>query len=574
MKNDSNVNSHVGKLLLRADGKMLPARTRPIVRIATVVALMAGAFEVFVWSASRAWVTPDSTAYISLAIGLAERFDWSQELFAFRLPGYPALLAVLFRFFGPDSPMIILAVQHAMVAGCAVLSVAIAWTLRPNRLFCSIVGVLSVASLHLSGYANAILTETLYTVLLTLCMFLLVRHVVHGRFVTLVSASVIASGAVLTKDVGQLLIPACAAAGMMRAWSNPTKNPNVAMNNAPSTVVTRIRRALASLPISILPAIILLLPWLANNYQTFGKAQLTANGGMMLYLRAGCLEGLDSPSSPAVAEIRAAVARAKTKGQLEASATQHDYLSAVRACLTEYEPNAALFASRAMNEVSALFHRAGMDLIREHPWRVAKGTIVDAYRMVMVPDNAHRMLPGAPTISGRMDPNALTYGVDTYAASVLVRVGGNVNNYVSFSNEPTSTTPALSSIVEWYHHRIERGAPLLGLVDSPYEELALLWVLGAGCSLALPWRTAWFLIHLVIAGHVLGAAFCGGVQPRYAVPLQPLTHVLSAVPIAMGVSGLASAYCRMRTYVLASRDAATKRSLVGFKLPTADAPLD
>ncbi len=518
---------------------------RGIARIALVVTLCAVALEGFVLAACRVWVTPDSVAYISLGIGLAERMDFQQGLFAFRLPGYPALLAVVFFFFGDASLTAILLVQHAMVVGCALLSVWLAWTLWPNRLFCIIVGVFSVASLHLSGYANAILTEVPYAFLVTLCVLLLARHNARGGIGTLAGASLIAAAATLTKDVGQLMIPICAGAGMARAWRTRSTE---SIGDAGSTITMRapsighrLLRALKSLPISLVPAFILLLPVLCHNYTMFGKAQLTTNGGMMLYLRAGCLEGLDTQHSEAVATIRSAVERAKAEGRLDPTATHHDYLSVLRACLRIYDADGAIFASPAMADVSELLRRAGMDLIREHPWKVATGTLVDSYRMVMVPDSGYRMQPGAPTTSGRLDPDAILYGVDTYSASVMGLIGGKADDYLAINNEPRATTPFWSAITSWYHRRIERGAPILGLADHPYEEFALLWVLGAALALTLRQRTSWLLINGVVALHVFGAAFCGGVQPRYAVPLQPLLHVLSAVPVALGALGLAAA---------------------------------
>lgn len=523
------------------------AGLRGVLGIALVVGLGAAIFEGFALSACRVWVTPDSTAYVSLAIGLAERLDFHQELFAFRLPGYPALLAIVFSVFGPGSPTVILVIQHAMVVGCAVLSVLLAWTLWPARVFCAAVGVFSVASLHLSGYANAILTEVPYAFLLTLCVFLLVRHNARGGIDTLAGASLAAAGAALTKDIGQLMVLLCAAVAMARAWRNAgsrhecTTASGLAIHHW--SLGVRLCKAMRTLPTALVPAVVLLSPLVYHNYATFGNLQLTTNGGMMLYLRAGCLEGMDSQHSAAVAAIRTAVDRAKAEGQLDPTATHHDYLSVLRACLRIYDAEGAIFASPAMAKVSDLLRQAGMDLIREHPWQVVQGTLIDGYRMLMVPDNGYRMQPGAPTNSGRLSPEAVLYGVDTYAASVLERNGiAETDRYLPVSNEARSTTGLWSAMTTWYHRRIEKGAPVLGLADTPYEECVLLWVLGAVSAMMLRRRTSWLLVHVVIAYHVLGAAFCGGLQPRYAVPLQPLMHVLSAVPVALGVLGLLAAW--------------------------------
>ncbi|MDO8630547.1 MAG: hypothetical protein Q7R41_08635 [Phycisphaerales bacterium] len=518
-----------------------------VLGIALAVGLGAVIFEGLALSACRIWVTPDSMAYVSLAIGLAERLDFHQELFAFRLPGYPLLLALVFSVFGPGSPTVILVIQHAMVGGCAVLGVLLAWTLWPARLFCAAVGVFSLASLHLSGYANALLTEVPYAFLLTLCVFLLARHNARGGMGTLTGASLAAAGAALTKDIGLLMVPLCAAVAMARAWRTAGNRRDCVTASALAILHPppgmRLWQAVRSLPTALVPAAVLLSPLVYHNYATFGKLQLTINGGMMLYLRAGCLEGMDSQRSEAVAAIRTAVERAQAEGQLDPTATHHEYLSVVRACLRMYDAEGAIFASPAMAKVSDLLRRAGMDLIREHPWQVVQGTLLDGYRMLMVPDNGYRMQPGAPTGPGRLSADSILSGVDTYAASVVERIGTvTTDKYLPISNESRAATPHWSAMTSWYHRRIEQGTPILGLSDTPYEEFVLLWVLGAASSMMLRQRTSWLMVDAVIAYHVLGAAFCGGVQPRYAVPLQPLMHVLSAVPVAFGVLGLLAAW--------------------------------
>ena len=526
----------------------LPAAPdRGVLGIAFVVALGAGIFEGFGLSACRVWFTPDSMAYISLAIGLVERLDLHQELFAFRLPAYPALLALVFAGFGSASSTVILIIQHAMVVGCAVLSVLLAWTLRPQKIFCAAVGVFSVASLHLSGYANAILTEVPYAFLLTLCVYLLARHDVRGGMGALAVASLAGAGAALTKDIGQLMVPLCAAVAVARAWRTAGNRGDYVTASVRGTpcppLGVRLWRAVRPLPTALGPAAVLLAPFVYHNYSTYGRLQLTCNGGMMLYLRAGCLEGLDSQRSPAVARIRAAVERAKVEGRLDSGATQHDYLSVVGACWRIYDPEGAIFASPAMAKVSDLMGQAGIDLIREHPWTVAHGTLVDGYRMLMVPDSGYRMQPGAPTNPGRLSPDGILFGVDTYAASVVERIGRTeTDRYLPVSNEARATTRLWSAMTSWYHRRIEKGAPVLGFADTPYEECVLLWVLGAVSTMMLRQRVSWLLVNVVIAYHVVGAAFCGGLQPRYAVPLQPLMHVLSAVPVAFGVLGLLAAW--------------------------------
>ena len=88
-----------------------------VLGVLVVVGVAAVLVEGFVFSASRLWFMPDSAWYISLATGLAERWDFSQNLFQFRTPGYPLFLAALFLLFGHSAGVALLVVQHAMVVG-------------------------------------------------------------------------------------------------------------------------------------------------------------------------------------------------------------------------------------------------------------------------------------------------------------------------------------------------------------------------------------------------------------------------------------------------------------------------
>jgi hypothetical protein len=526
---------------VRMSGASSPDRKILPVVIATAVAALM--FEAFALSASRIWFTPDSTAYITLAVEIAERFDFSHELLQHRLPGYPCLLAAVFALFGDASPAAILVIQHAMVAGCAVLSVLIAWTLRPRIGFAAIVGLFSAASLHLSGYANAILTEVPYTFMLTVCVYLLVRHYVRGGLGSLVGASLAAVVATLIKDIGQLMVLACAVTALLRAWQATGRSIPAGVGGLVQRVPIgyRLKQTGVACVSAIAPAAALLLPLLLHNYRTHGYLQPTCNTGLLLYHRAGCMEGLDSDSSEAVAQIRDAVEQAKQRGWLKPNATHHDYLSAVLACQRMYDTSSPIFASSSLSEVTELMSRAGRDLMLEHPWTILRRTVLYSYRAFVMPDDGYRLQPGAPGDENRLPSGAVLHAVDTYLPSVAQRVGEQtLAGYLPVSNKPTTTTPLWSNITTWYHGRIEKGSPITGLFDTPYEEYAALSALGMLLSLSLRHRVGWGLLWFVILYHVVGSAFYGGVQPRYTVPMHPFLHVLAALPIVLGARAVAA----------------------------------
>ena len=111
--------------------------------------------------------------------------------------------------------------------------------------------------------------------------------------------------------------------------------------------------------------------------------------------------------------------------------------------------------------------------------------------------------------------------------------------------------------IAWrYHWRIEHGSPLLGLLDTPYEEYVLVFALGCVLAMRGPYRTTWMLLGCVIAGHLVASGFWLGPIPRYAIPAHPLMHIFEALALVQIVRALASVGRFVRSPNLVTRIAA------------------
>jgi len=472
-----------------------------------------------------------------LAIRIVEEFDFSHGLYHLRLPGYPIFLASVFALFDEASPWAIMAIQHLMVVGCAGLSVLIGWMLWPSRVFAAIVGLLTGVSLHLSGYANAILTEVPYAFVLTGLLFLILRHWVTGRIRWLLAASAVAGVAAMIKDVGQYAILVCAAAAVVTAFKHRQKYQGQQAKQ--EFAATRgplrrwVRRLGPAIVGSIAPAIIVLAPMMIHNCVVFGRPKTTANGGLLFYYRAACLDKLDSMTSESVAILRRSVEIARTRGSIPPDATHHNYLPTLSACERLRGHRGSVFESSHLLEIARIMKQAGIDIMLEHPATIAKNTVLYTYRILMMPDEGYRMQPGGRFRDSRLATGATIFANDTYLSSIQAKIGEQeLAVYLPFSNQPRRTTKAWSAVTGWYHQRIEKGAPIIGLLDSPYEEFMALSALGLAMAAVWRRRFGFLLLAFVIFYHAAGSAFMGGVQPRYVVPLHPLLQILAAVPIS------------------------------------------
>ncbi len=500
----------------REPGGKVPLRV-PVI-VATVALLVEGG----VLLGSRLVVTPDASGYVDLAAGIAERLDFDGEWFTVRSYGYPLLIAGVFRWFGGASPTAILILQHGMVVACAILTGLLAWLVRPRTSFALTAGLLGAFSLHLSGYANTVLTEVPYTLGLTSSIYLVLRYWVYGRRRLLAYASLAAGVTALIRPTGQLMLGVCVLVGLVRTWRER-------MPATPGAQRGRMRPLLCIVLAATLPGVIIVLPAAVHNYRIHGFFGLSVAGRACLYIRAVFAENLDSPTSPAMASIRSTFEEARRRGLIDETVSYRQAETVVDIYQQMHQTS--------LVDIAYLLERAGRDIMLQHPWLIMRRTFVHAYRTLLIPDALYRFQPGgSPGRDNRMREGAVTFAVDTYLPLVTRRAGAPVmSKYLPITNKPTILSSSWGRLTRWYHRRVERGPSLTGLADTPYEEFALLCILGGVVSLVSHNRAMWLLLGFIVTGHVMTTAFFQGTNPRYAVPLHPLLHVFGALSLTTGV---------------------------------------
>lgn len=523
----------------------------PIGRAPLLVAVAATIINAFAFSASRLWVCPDTSYYAELAGGIADRLDFASDLFLIRPPGYPIMLAVIFKLFGAASPIAILVAQHLMVVATAVIVTMIAWHLTSNRFAAFAAGLMSACSLQLLAFANVIITEVPYTLILTLSVYYLVRYHTLGRGRHLAYASALAGLSYLFRPIGMWVVAVCAAAALHRAWTRRSRktvgeSADVAMaidgpTRAPSAIGF-LRRATAGLALAILPALAITTPAMLHNKLTHGGDLSSRCANLALYFRVFHMDQLDSDDSAALTDIKTVVAEAIDRKALASDADYRLWGSVWKAY--ERVRGEGLAAS------ASVMGDAAWDVIRERPVEFAAQTVRYSFWMLMVPDSFYRFHAGGAAGTCRATGDCVRaeqaeiYDISTYLPMERQWIDPYAH-YLPVQTSATTTTGPWRELAGWFYRNVEKGPPVPFLGDSPYEAFTWLCLFGAAASLLMRNRTTWLLISAVIAGQVLASAFLAGPTPRYAVPLKPLLLIYPSIFVLVPAA-IASALTRNR----------------------------
>ncbi|UCC30768.1 MAG: glycosyltransferase family 39 protein [Phycisphaerales bacterium] len=530
------------------------ASIKGVLIVVTIVALLISALS---FSASQLWSCPDTTYYVRLAGGIADNLNFTDELFLIRPPGYPLMLAAIFALFGANSPIAILIVQYVLVVGITLVTVLTAWHLTYHRGVCLVAGLMCACSLQLLAFANMIITEVPYTFALVLSVYFLVKYHRLGHGQALALASLMAGVSYLIRPIGMTVVALCVVAVLHRAWKGwkdraPATSSGVIRRSTSgfrrARTPARWRRAVGGLTLAVAPAMIVALPAVALNRLVHGSNLSGLCSNLALYHRIAAMDRLDSTESEAMGDIHAVVDEAIEQGHLAPDADFRQWGVVWRA----YEK----VRNVPLAESSAVIGQAARDLVMENLRPTLELTVRYSYWMIMVPDWWYRFHPGGTpgivTETGecRADITAEIFDVATYEPMLSHRIHP-YDRYLPLTSEPRATTPLWSGIARWFYRHIQKGPPLVGLGDSPYEEFCWLCLFGMLVSLVTRARMTWLLVTGVVFLQVVVSAWLAGPTPRYAVPVAPLMLLYAALFIVAPV-WLTAAVLRFRRAPIAS----------------------
>lgn len=221
-----------------------------------------------------------------------------EEPIAYRTPGYPWLLATI-RFASGSwaLPMVIVA-QGALLIMTSALAAVLAWQLTGERFAATLALLAMLPTISAATYAAAVLTETLFTTLLTAHLVSIIHYSRRPTTGSAAWAAVSFAAALLTRPIVMLLwVPHLALLVAAKAgWFGATSLERLSW-----------RRLWVHLTVSAIVIIGAAAPWLARNQRLFGELFLTEFVGRNLWVVAfqpGSGTGLALPDTDASEELR------------------------------------------------------------------------------------------------------------------------------------------------------------------------------------------------------------------------------------------------------------------------------
>jgi 4-amino-4-deoxy-L-arabinose transferase-like glycosyltransferase len=194
-----------------------------------------------------------------------------------RTPGYPYFVAFFQSTCGRWALAATIAAQHLLLLANVVLACWICWRLTEKRAAVLLCLALSLSCFSCHGVAVYLLSDSLLSFLLTLCIALAIawRHAPSPLWSLALGLAL--GGAILTKPVVQF------GGLILCGWMLASRSDGLSL-----------RRCAAHCGLVIAIALIIVAPWLIRNEVHFGSPFLTKIGGRALWLT--CFRG--NPADP------------------------------------------------------------------------------------------------------------------------------------------------------------------------------------------------------------------------------------------------------------------------------------
>lgn len=225
-----------------------------IIALALIFALVALAGGLWLKFAPDFGVKRDAAAYDEIAWNLAQRqgFNWNNYTAGTEAPGYPYFLAIIYFILGHNYT-IVKAVQLLLLALIGVFVFMTAKRLSMKYIYSLLAGLLVVVWPYFLLYANLILTEMLFSLILIITVYLLLLFQKKPSYLKAVILGVMLGAGALTRPVA-LLLPVWLFFGLLLFFDK-----------------FRQPKSFLKLLVLIAAFVITLTPWTIRNYIEFNE---------------------------------------------------------------------------------------------------------------------------------------------------------------------------------------------------------------------------------------------------------------------------------------------------------------
>ncbi len=482
----------------------------------------------------------DSVWYIQIATDMAARGDFTNKLLLQRPIGYPLFLAGIFLLFGKHSALGLLLIQHLLMLGTGILGMLIARRLSGSIELAVLTGLLLVTNFQLIGYGQSVFSEALYIPLTAAVLYALVTFVRFRSLGWLGLASFVAGLACIVRVTGPLLVMGVLVVAAtvfcieMRRWQ-----------------AKRLRYGAMYSMTACLPAFAFVIAQIAFNATVFGQFESSGRTGNYLYYATREIYGFESDRSEAMVRINRAFDEYEARHCLGEKTLNRFVGERAIEALTEVE-------ELSDQQADKILRRAAIDLALENPVALVIGTVRHIAYTLLLPDNAHRFLPGGE----RGDGNYLPVGTVIYDSDVLFQSNARlesdpaVKRFLRFDHDPNAATKLWKPVVVGCYFFWEGSPSLLYINDSRYEDYILLCMLGALVCFWRINRLEAFVLLVVMGLHVLGTSAIIAL-PRYLAPWRVIMDLWCAIGILELVRWGGFAFTNLKRQILSSKPAAT-----------------